>query len=89
MFLLCVFGTGIGLCLSVWYVYFRDLNYLWTIIIQVYFFATPIIYDPSILDGKVAGLVEGILRWNPMAVFVTIVNISGVSVNITPVLRPS
>jgi len=70
MLLLCVFGTGIGLCLSVWYVYFRDLNYLWTIIIQVYFFATPIIYDPSILDGKVAGWVEGILRWNPMAVFV-------------------
>jgi ABC-type polysaccharide/polyol phosphate export permease len=70
MLLLCVFATGIGLCLAVWYVYFRDLNYLWTIIIQVYFFATPIIYDPSILEGKVPGWVEGVLRWNPMAVFV-------------------
>jgi len=70
MVLLGVFATGIGLCLSVWYVYFRDLNYLWTIIIQVYFFATPIIYSPTILEGKVPGWVEGVLRWNPMAVFV-------------------
>lgn len=70
MVLLGVFATGIGLCLSVWYVYFRDLNYLWTIIIQVYFFATPIIYSPTILEGKVPGWIEGLLRWNPMAVFV-------------------
>ena len=70
MILLCVFATGIGLCLSVWYVYFRDLNYLWTIIIQVYFFATPIIYDPIILEGKVPSWLEGFFRWNPMAVFV-------------------
>lgn len=70
MMLLGVFATGIGLCLSVWYVYFRDLNYLWTIIIQVYFFATPIIYSPKIVEGKVPGWVEGLFRWNPMAVFV-------------------
>jgi ABC-type polysaccharide/polyol phosphate export permease len=70
MALLAIFGTGIGLCLSVWYVYFRDLNYLWTIVIQVYFFATPIIYSPQILTGNVPGWVEGMLRWNPMAVFV-------------------
>lgn len=70
MLLLGVFATGIGLCLSVWYVYFRDLNYLWTIILQVYFFATPIIYSPSILEGKVSGWVDDVLRWNPMAVFV-------------------
>jgi ABC-type polysaccharide/polyol phosphate export permease len=70
MVLLALFSTGIGLCLSVWYVYFRDLNYLWSIVVQVYFFATPIIYNPEILTGNVPGWVEGALRWNPMAVFV-------------------
>jgi ABC-type polysaccharide/polyol phosphate export permease len=70
MFLLAVFSTGIALALSVVAVYFRDLTYLWTIMLQVYFFATPIIYDPEVLKAQVSPTVLRLLEWNPMAVFI-------------------
>ena len=50
--------------------FFRDLRYLWTIIIQVLFFATPIIYSPDRLDGKLPPFLEFVMHWNPMAVFI-------------------
>ena len=34
------------------------------------FFATPIIYPPDQLDGKLPPVVEFVLHWNPMAVFI-------------------
>ena len=49
---------------------FRDLPYLWTIINQIWFFATPVIYDPHTFDGKVPEAVHSILYWNPTAVFI-------------------
>ena len=70
MLLLAVFSSGIALALSASAVYFRDLRYLWTIIIQVLFFATPIIYPPDRLDGRLSRPLELIFTWNPMAVFV-------------------
>jgi ABC-type polysaccharide/polyol phosphate export permease len=39
-----VFVIGIGLTLSVLNVYFRDIRYLITILLQVLFYATPIVY---------------------------------------------
>ena len=68
--LLAVYAAGFALALSTLAVYFRDLRYLWTIIIQVMFFATPIIYTPDKIEGKVPQVLEFILHWNPMAVFV-------------------
>ena len=70
MALLAFFAMGVALVLSVSAVFFRDLPYLWTIINQVWFFATPVIYDPTILDDKVPGVVHSILHWNPTAVFI-------------------
>jgi ABC-type polysaccharide/polyol phosphate export permease len=70
MMLLAVYAAGFALALSTLAVYFRDLRYLWTIIIQVMFFATPIIYTPDKIAGKVPPILEFILHWNPMAVFV-------------------
>ena len=70
MLLLAVYAAGFALALSTLAVYFRDLRYLWTIIIQVMFFATPIIYTPDKIAGKVPPILEFILHWNPMAVFV-------------------
>jgi ABC-type polysaccharide/polyol phosphate export permease len=58
------------LALSASAVFFRDLRYLWTIIIQVLFFATPIIYSPDRLDGKLPPILEFVMQWNPMAVFI-------------------
>jgi len=70
MLLLATFAAGIALVLSVGAVFFRDLPYLWTIINQLWFFATPVIYDPKTFDGKVSDFVHTILYWNPTAVFI-------------------
>ena len=70
MVVLAVYASGFALALSASAVFFRDLRYLWTIIIQVLFFATPIIYPPDQLDGKLPPVVEFVLHWNPMAVFI-------------------
>ena len=70
MLLLLLFATGIGLGLSAVNVYFRDVSYLWEIFVRVWFFATPIVYSPDVLEGRVSGWVETLMRWNPMAVFV-------------------
>ena len=70
MVLMACFAGGIALVLSVSAVFFRDLPYLWTIINQLWFFATPVIYDPKIIEGKVPLAVENILHWNPTAVFI-------------------
>jgi ABC-type polysaccharide/polyol phosphate export permease len=66
MILLAGFAAGIGLALSVIYVYFRDLSYLWAIFLQIWFFATPIIYSPELLKGKGPSWVEEAARINPM-----------------------
>lgn len=68
--LMAVFATGIGLVLAVANVYLRDLNYLWSIFLQIWFYACAIVYDPAALEGKVPGFVEGIVRWNPMSVYI-------------------
>ena len=70
MVLLACFAGGIALVLSVSAVFFRDLPYLWTIINQLWFFATPVIYDSKIIEGKVSNFVQNILHWNPTAVFI-------------------
>ena len=70
MVLLACFAGGIALVLSVSAVFFRDLPYLWTIINQLWFFATPVIYDPKVIDGKVPDLIQTVLDWNPTAVFI-------------------
>lgn len=70
MIFLALFAMGLAFVLSVSAVFFRDLPYLWTIINQIWFFATPVIYDPSIFDDKVPGAVHAILHWNPTAVFI-------------------
>jgi len=70
MVCLAVYGAGFALALSAAAVFFRDLRYLWTILIQVMFFATPIIYTPDRLEGKLPSFIEFIMTWNPMAVFI-------------------
>ena len=43
--------------------YYRDVQYIWAVLLQVGFFAAPIIYPMSILPPKIASLV----MLNPMA----------------------
>jgi ABC-type polysaccharide/polyol phosphate export permease len=70
MLLLALFASGLALALAAGNVYFRDLGYLWQIFSQVWFFATPIVYMPATFEGRVPAVVETILQWNPMAIFV-------------------
>lgn len=69
MLVLGVFSCGVALALAALYVYFRDMNYLWTIVTQMWFFATPIVYTEDKLSG-VDPAIRLMLSWNPMAVFV-------------------
>jgi ABC-type polysaccharide/polyol phosphate export permease len=70
MVCLAVYAAGFALALSAAAVFFRDLRYLWSILVQVMFFATPIIYTPDRLDGKLPAAIDFILTWNPMAAFI-------------------
>ena len=48
-------------------VFFNDVNYLWGIVAQVLFFATPIIYDPEVIDNSV---VQAVTNWGPTGSFI-------------------
>jgi lipopolysaccharide transport system permease protein len=70
MVLVALFSAGIALALGVLAVYFRDLTYLWTIIIQLAFYATPIVYTDKLLESEISDPWLTLLRYQPMAVFV-------------------
>lgn len=70
MILLWIFASGLGLALAAVGAYFRDLPYLWGILLQVWFFATPVVYPPSMLENQLSPAFETILSYNPMARFV-------------------
>lgn len=59
-----VLALGLSLFLSALYVKFRDISYIWEIILQAGFYATPIFYPISFIPNI---LVQKILLLNPMA----------------------
>ena len=67
-FLLSMFTAGIAMALAAGNVYFRDLTYLWTIVAQAWFFMTPIVYPPSIVEGRIPHWAFLIFDHLPMAV---------------------
>lgn len=59
-----VFALGISLLLSSAYVKYRDVNYIWEVIMQAGFYMTPIIYPIA----KITNLsLQKIIMLNPMA----------------------
>lgn len=54
MLLVAVFAAGLALALAAGNVYFRDLTYLWSIVVQGWFFATPIVYDQVLATNRLA-----------------------------------
>ena len=70
MLLLAIFTSGLALILSIGAVFFRDLKYLWTIISQVWFFATPVIYDPARIEERIPSFWYSIYHWNPSTAFI-------------------
>lgn len=59
-FILCL---GTSLLLSILNVYFRDIQYIWAVILQAGFFITPIFYKLEQFPQNI----RGILALNPMA----------------------
>ncbi len=70
--LLAVFSTGIAMALSVLAVYFRDMSYLWAIVAQIWFWATPIVYPPTLLETEAPTWLYNILKLNPINGFVEV-----------------
>ena len=58
---------GLSLALSALNVYFRDVQFIWKLIIQVGFFATPVIYPITIFPENA----RWIVMLNPMALIIT------------------
>ncbi len=67
-----VFVVGIGLTLAVLNVYFRDVQHLVGILLQLWFYATPIVYpETAVPPNKIGGVgVLTLYRLNPMVRFV-------------------
>ncbi len=78
--LLTLFSLGLGLALSVANVYFRDTQHFVGILMQIWFYATPIVYPMSYVRDEAVKVkahgwnisVEGLYRLNPMERFTTV-----------------
>ena len=69
MLLVAVAAVGIGLVLAAVNVYFRDLSYLWSIFVQLWFFATPIVYPAELVSKRIHGTLLKLYNANPVAVY--------------------
>jgi ABC-2 type transport system permease protein len=63
---LFVFSLALGFLLSSIYVRFRDINYIWEVVMQAAFYATPILYPISLVLNR-SELAGKILMLNPIA----------------------
>lgn len=67
------YAAGMGLMLAVANVYFRDVQYLFTILLNLWFYATPIVYPLSLVEDKApAAWMVTLYKANPMVEFVGI-----------------
>ncbi|HPH78598.1 MAG TPA: ABC transporter permease [bacterium] len=64
---LWAFGFSLALILSSLYVRFRDLSYIWELVLQILFYATPIIYPLSMI----ASPFDKYLMTSPIAQIIT------------------
>lgn len=63
---LFVLSLGMSFLLSALYVRFRDINYVWEVLIQAGFYLTPILYPLAMVE-KVSDFASKFLLLNPMA----------------------
>ena len=67
MALMSLFIIGVALALSAANVFFHDVRYLWTIVAQVLFYLTPIIYPPDFIQEE---WLRAITNWGPTGSFI-------------------
>lgn len=63
LFLILVMTLGVGMILSTMAVFFRDLEYLWGVILMLIMYASAIFYDVESMISKGNGW---IFKWNPL-----------------------
>lgn len=61
-----VFAISLAFILSALFVRFRDINYIWEVLLQALFYATPIIYPLSLVSAQWPKVAEFML-YNPVA----------------------
>ena len=59
-----IFSLGVSLFLAAAFVKYRDINYVWEVVMQAMFYATPIIYPIALVSNTVF---QRILLLNPIA----------------------
>lgn len=59
-----ILGLGLSLILATAFVKYRDISYIWEVIVQAGFYATPILYPLSLITNETF---QKILLMNPMA----------------------
>jgi ABC-2 type transport system permease protein len=64
---LFVFSLALAFFLSAVFVKFRDINYIWEVIVQGLFYATPILYPISYVTDNASLLASKIIMLNPIA----------------------
>jgi ABC-type polysaccharide/polyol phosphate export permease len=68
-----LFGAGLGYCLAVAMVYFRDTGQIFGIMLQLWFFLTPIMYPIEMIPEDWNGVpLRALFSFNPMTHFVEI-----------------
>jgi lipopolysaccharide transport system permease protein len=67
LFFLLVYGMS--LILSSLYVYFRDLNQIWEVLMQIGFFATPIMYSLDLIQ-KMPPQLQFLYKLNPVTMLI-------------------
>jgi ABC-2 type transport system permease protein len=66
--LLAIFAMGLAMLLSALYVRFRDVKPIWDVLLQVAFYATPVIYAVETID--VSQRVREAIMLNPLAMII-------------------
>ncbi|HZO05106.1 MAG TPA: ABC transporter permease, partial [Solirubrobacterales bacterium] len=62
--LIAVFTAAVSMMLAVLYVRFRDVAIIWTVVSQVLFYATPVLYPLTVLKDQT---LERLMLINPLA----------------------
>jgi ABC-2 type transport system permease protein len=60
------FATGIGMLLSALYVRYRDVEPIWEVLLQVFFYATPILYPIELVAQRGGEDVQHAMMLNPL-----------------------
>lgn len=59
-----LFGLGVSLFLSAAFVKYRDMSYIWEVVLQAFFYVTPILYPLTVITNPD---LQKLLLINPMA----------------------